>query len=162
MQSRKLRFTNSASGACETANSDNKTPNPPMNRTERFYAIEYLLRQQRVVPIAVFLERLCFSRSTFTRDIEYLRDRLHAPIVWDREEGGYRFDDPPRDGPPHELPGLWRGYKLGYVPRIDNAACCHLLDNSRRLSARIVALNESRNPWERIQFAVHLQDRPPV
>jgi len=78
-----------------------------MNRTERFYAIEYLLRQQRVVPIAVFLERLGISRSTFTRDIEYLRDRLHAPIVWDREEGGYRFDDPPCDGPPHELPGLW-------------------------------------------------------
>ena len=52
-----------------------------MNRTERFYKIDQMLHERRVVPIDVFLEELDVSRATFKRDIEYLRDRLHAPIV---------------------------------------------------------------------------------
>jgi hypothetical protein len=27
--------------------------------------------------------------ATFERDVEYMRRRLHAPIVWDREHNGY-------------------------------------------------------------------------
>lgn len=50
----------------------------------------------------------------------------------------------------------WQGFKLGYVPRIDNAAICHLLDNGQVVTAEIVALRESDNPWDRIEFAVLL------
>jgi hypothetical protein len=50
----------------------------------------------------------------------------------------------------------WQGHKLGYVPRIDNAAVSHLLDNGQGVSAKIVSLNESDNPWDRIDFAVYL------
>jgi hypothetical protein len=50
----------------------------------------------------------------------------------------------------------WRGNKLGYVPRIDNAAICHLLDNGQAVSAEIVSLRMSDNPWDRIEFAVYL------
>ncbi len=53
----------------------------------------------------------------------------------------------------------WHGRKLGYVPRIDNAAVSHLLDAGRTLDAEIVALQDSRNPWERVEFAVFLTDR---
>jgi predicted DNA-binding transcriptional regulator YafY len=60
-----------------------------------------------VVPIDAFLEALDVSRATFKRDMEYLRDRLHAPIVWDRAAGGYRFDAAPSKGPAYALPGLW-------------------------------------------------------
>ena len=77
-----------------------------MDRTERFYRIDQLLNERRVVPIEVFLGDLEISRATFKRDIEYLRDRLNAPIVWDREAGGYRFDKP-MAGSKYELPGLW-------------------------------------------------------
>lgn len=77
-----------------------------MNRTERFYRIEQMLRERRVVALATFLDELEISRATFKRDIEYLRDRLHAPIVWDREAGGYRFEAAGA-GPQYELPGLW-------------------------------------------------------
>lgn len=52
-----------------------------MNRTERFYKIEQILHHRHVVPLAVFLEELGVSRATFNRDMEYLRDRLHAPII---------------------------------------------------------------------------------
>jgi predicted DNA-binding transcriptional regulator YafY len=46
------------------------------------------------------------SRATFKRDLEYLRDRLNAPIVWDREAWGYRYETAPASGQ-HALPGLW-------------------------------------------------------
>lgn len=78
-----------------------------MNRTERFYKIDQMLHERRVVPIKVFLEELDVSRATFKRDMEYLRDRLHAPIVWDRDDGGYRFESLKATGPAYELPGLW-------------------------------------------------------
>lgn len=50
----------------------------------------------------------------------------------------------------------WQGHKLGYVPRIDNAAVSHLLDHGQGVSAEIVSLRESDNPWDRIDFAVYL------
>ena len=53
----------------------------------------------------------------------------------------------------------WQGQKLGYVPRIDNAAVSHLLDAGHVLHAEIVSLRESGNPWDRVEFAIFLADR---
>ena len=53
----------------------------------------------------------------------------------------------------------WQGRKLGYVPRIDNAAVSHLLDSGHVLDAQIVTLRDSDNPWDRVEFAVFLSDR---
>lgn len=50
----------------------------------------------------------------------------------------------------------WQGRKLGYVPRIDNAAAAHLIDNGHALRAAIVGLRESRNPWDRVEVALYL------
>lgn len=77
-----------------------------MDRTERFYRIEDLLHERKVVPVAVFLKELEVSSATFKRDLEYLRDRLHAPIIWDREAGGYRFEKSAH-AEKFQLPGLW-------------------------------------------------------
>ncbi|MGP8476445.1 helix-turn-helix transcriptional regulator [Burkholderia sp. PR2] len=77
-----------------------------MNRTERLYRIDHLLQERQVVPVDVFLGELEVSPATFKRDLEYLRDRLNAPIVWDRDLGGYRFDRQ-ETGDRYELPGLW-------------------------------------------------------
>ncbi|MDD5250459.1 MAG: WYL domain-containing protein [Rhodocyclaceae bacterium] len=78
-----------------------------MDRTERFYKIDQLLGERRIVPFAVLAEKLGVSRATIKRDLEYLRNRLNAPIVWDREQGGYRFAVPERGAGQYELPGLW-------------------------------------------------------
>jgi len=59
------------------------------------------------VTLEAFLTELEVSRATFKRDMEYLRERLHAPIVWDRSERGYRLDGGHALGPVYELPGLW-------------------------------------------------------
>jgi len=76
-----------------------------MERTERFYKINELLRTRRIVTREMFLDKLEVSLATFKRDLEYLRDRMGAPIIWDREQSGYRFDD--AHSHQFELPGLW-------------------------------------------------------
>ncbi|HSJ98533.1 MAG TPA: transcriptional regulator, partial [Myxococcota bacterium] len=78
-----------------------------MNATERLYRIDNLLRQRRCVPLKEFLADLGVSRATFKRDLDTMRDRMNAPIVWDRELGGYRFEEQPGAGPRYQLPGLW-------------------------------------------------------
>jgi predicted DNA-binding transcriptional regulator YafY len=81
-----------------------------VDRTERFYKIDQLLqgRQPDVVPIGTFLDELGVSLATFKRDLEYMRDRLFAPIVWDRDRSGYRFEaNETAEGHPYQLPGLW-------------------------------------------------------
>lgn len=78
-----------------------------MDRTERFYKIDQLLGERRAVPFSVLVAKLGVSRATIKRDLEYLRNRLNAPIVWDREQGGYRFSEEERIGGQYELPGLW-------------------------------------------------------
>ncbi len=75
-------------------------------RQERLQRMVQLLRSQRVVPRRTFLERLEISPATFKRDLEYLRERLGAPVIWDRERRGYRFDKE-QNGAGFELPGLW-------------------------------------------------------
>ena len=79
--------------------------------------------------------------------------------VWPRLRPGDALDlvresENPYDGRAVRLE--WRGRKLGYVPRLDNAAVSHLLDDGRALRAEIIALRESANPWQRIEFAVYL------
>ncbi|NWG39396.1 MAG: HIRAN domain-containing protein [Hydrogenophilaceae bacterium] len=50
----------------------------------------------------------------------------------------------------------WRGQKLGYVPRRENADIARLMDNGARLEARITRLTESRDPWQRVRFEIVL------
>ena len=80
-----------------------------MDRTERFYKIDRLLQSHAVVPLEDMLSELGVSLATFKRDLEYMRDRLNAPIVWDRDQKGYRFEWPEESAraPRYELPGLW-------------------------------------------------------
>ncbi|MDP2817920.1 MAG: YafY family protein [Polaromonas sp.] len=79
-----------------------------MDRTERFYKIEKLLRQHKIVSFAALQAALEVSRATLKRDLDYLRNRLNAPIEWSRAAGGYRFTAPADPASAaHELPGLW-------------------------------------------------------
>lgn len=78
-----------------------------MDRTERFYRIDQLLRERGVVSRQAFLDELEVSLATFKRDLEYMRDRFNAPVVWDGDAGGYRYGKQPATGPRFALPGLW-------------------------------------------------------
>lgn len=79
-----------------------------MSMNERIYKIDQLLSERRVVTIAELLERLEVSKATLKRDLALMRDRMNAPIIFDKELGGYRFDkNAATHGVPYELPGLW-------------------------------------------------------
>jgi len=77
-----------------------------MSDMERLHRIKYMIQSRGCVPIEDFMTSLEISRATFKRDLDYLRDRMNAPIVYDRSMGGYRFDKP-NAGDTIELPGLW-------------------------------------------------------
>ena len=51
----------------------------------------------------------------------------------------------------------WRGRKLGYVPRRENAALAWGLDRGTTLRARISRLAEHPNPARRIEFEVYIE-----
>lgn len=74
-----------------------------MDRTERFQKIQLMLQARRVVSRQAFEEELEISRATFKRDLEYMKERLQVPILWDPAAGGYRLEETDRQ----PLPGLW-------------------------------------------------------
>lgn len=57
----------------------------------------------------------------------------------------------------HAVAVAWRGHKLGYVPKRDNAALAWGLDRGERLQARISRLSAHPNPARRIEFEVFLE-----
>ena len=65
-----------------------------MNRTERFYLIDKMLTERKVVSRQELIDELSISWATLKRDLAYLKDRFNAPIIHDRDAGGYRFDTP--------------------------------------------------------------------
>lgn len=81
-----------------------------MERAERFCKIEMLIRSRGCVSFADLMAELAVSRATLKRDLDHLRTRMDAAIVYDRERNGYRFDAVGRAGrriPPDESPGVW-------------------------------------------------------
>jgi len=51
----------------------------------------------------------------------------------------------------------WRGRKLGYIPRRQNAALAWGMDRGEPLSARISRLSTHPNPARRIEFEVYIE-----
>ena len=78
-----------------------------MSKTERIYRLNRLLQNRRVISRRELQETLEISAATLTRDIEFMRSRMNAPVVFDASLGGYRLDKPAKYGPKHELTGLW-------------------------------------------------------
>ena len=87
--------------------------------------------------------------------------RYHAAAeVWDQLRLGdalelRREPDNPHD--PNAVSVAWHGYKLGYLPRRENAAAAWGLDRGQRLSARISRLAPHPNPARRIEIEVYAE-----
>ena len=57
----------------------------------------------------------------------------------------------------HAVRVEWRGRKLGYVPRRENAAVAWGLDRGTAMRARISRLAEHANPARRIEFEIYIE-----
>ena len=66
-----------------------------------------------------------------------------------------REPDNPYD--PNAVRVEWRGRKLGYVPRAENAALAWAMDRGETLSARVTRLRHHPNPRMRIEFDVYIE-----
>jgi len=77
-----------------------------MSQLERLQQINHLIHQRGCVSTQDFLYELEISLATFKRDLEHLRSSFNAPIVFDHELKGYKFDKP-NIGKKFELPGVW-------------------------------------------------------
>ncbi len=78
-----------------------------MDRTERFYKIQSLLRQSQSVSMRRLCDTLEVSRATVCRDLDYLRDRMGVPIAWSPALRGYTMESSDQFGQTRELPGFW-------------------------------------------------------
>ena len=127
-----------------------------MSRTERIQQIVHLLETSRQpVPIRRLLDELEISRATFKRDLEYLRDRLGAPIEWQRggseRRSGYVLGpDPAAGAQGYGIRGLWFNqseiYALLMMHRLAGSMQPGLVSSaSRSLLTRITHLLGTAN-----------------
>ncbi len=77
-----------------------------MSINERIYRIDQLLHERRSITFQELMDKLEVSRATLKRDLAYMRDRLNAPIIFDKELSGYRLGEQ-GVGEAYELPGMW-------------------------------------------------------
>ena len=77
-----------------------------MDRFDRIFELNRILQAARQpVSRRRLEEELECSRATVKRIIDDMRLYLNAPIVYDRDLNGYRYDQ--SEGAMYELPGLW-------------------------------------------------------
>ena len=136
-----------------------------MSGMERIYQIDQMLAGRKFVPRKELQERLGISWATLKRDLTYLKDRLNAPIIFDRDLGGYRFEtENKRVGPQYELPGLW--FSAEEIHAL--LTMQHLLSNLdtggllgpqiRPLLSRLTGLlGSADNPAEEVQRRIRIQ-----
>ncbi len=84
-----------------------------MSKTERIIELANLLRKRGCMSKSEILEKFEISEPTFKRDLEFLRDRYGANIVYDASDKMYRIQTSgtlpygATKGTNMEMPGLW-------------------------------------------------------
>jgi len=121
-----------------------------MDRFDRIFELNRILQgARRPVSRQRLQDELECSRATVKRLIEDMRLYLNAPIVYDREYNGYRYDQ--TEGTMYELPGLWFNaselHALLTVQQLLQGVQPGLLDQHLKpLQKRISALLELQRP----------------
>jgi len=82
-----------------------------------------------------------------------------APNLWGEIQPGdalalVREGDNPYDR--NAVRVEWRTFKLGYVPRVENAGVARQLDRGSPLAARVSKVQMTRAPNKRIEFEIYL------
>lgn len=96
-----------------------------MQHIDKIFKLHNIFHDRRT-PITgkAIQEQLECSRATRDRIINYMRERLYAPIVYDKNRNGFYYDHD-QSQHPYELPGLW--FNAQELQAL--LACQHLLAN---------------------------------
>jgi len=68
-----------------------------------------------------------------------------------------RQSDNPHDERAIEV--FWRNHKLGYLPRLDNAAAASLADRAHALHAEVIGVDDPNDEWEPVRLRVWVSTR---
>jgi predicted DNA-binding transcriptional regulator YafY len=132
-----------------------------MSNNERIYRIDQLLNDKKAVSFQTLIDRLEVSPATLKRDLAYMRDRLNAPIIYDKELNGYRFESTSES---YALPGLWFSPEEIYalltmqhlLASLDSEGL--LSNHIKPLQSRLLAmLDDSENSYEEIQKRIRIE-----
>lgn len=75
-----------------------------MGVTNRIFQLHQLFRTGQFFTLQHLIEKMEVSKATIKRDFDLLRDQLRAPLIYDRYENAYRYEEQETQ---FELPGLW-------------------------------------------------------
>ena len=79
--------------------------------------------------------------------------------LWDEMKTGDALTLVREGNNPHDANAVrveWKGNRLGYIPRRENADVARQMDRGAVVKARIVKLTQARNPWQRVLFEVYV------
>lgn len=139
-----------------------------MDKATRTYKLHRLLAGRRtVISLDRIMEELECSRATANRVIKEMRDEFRAPIVFDRDAGGYRLEGKPAD---IELPGVWfTANELlammtmeQLLSQLGNGYLSRLLEPVRERIAGMLGQSShaSEGLVERIKMVAHMRRSP--
>ena len=87
--------------------------------------------------------------------------QYHAgTVLWDELKVGDPLTLVREPDNPHDSRAVrveWRGAQLGYLPRAENEAVAAAMDRGERVTARIAARVQHRNPWRRVRIEVFVE-----
>lgn len=126
---------------------------PPLRRASLLLA---LLVAAGVAPAAESARiRILVQSSPLAGSQYYALGRVHAEMQVGDELGLQR--EPANRHDPRAIRVDWRGEKLGYLPRSENAAVAAAMDGGEHVSARISRLRADPDPWRRLEIEVFIE-----
>ncbi len=63
---------------------------------------------------------------------------------------------------PYAISINWNGYRLGYMPQNSQRSLAFLIDKGHKLSARVSQLQQSDDPWDKIQIEIYREDKAQI
>ncbi len=109
-----------------------------MSQLERIYALHQKLKNNRYPNARTLQEEFELSRATAHRDINYLRDRLLAPLAFDSGKNGYYYTDNAFSLPFEDSPKLL--FLMGLLNKMADEAGLGNLPEMHKLEKRLSQL----------------------
>lgn len=109
-----------------------------MSQLERIYAFHQKLKNNRFPNARTLAEEFELSKATAHRDINYLRDRLLAPLAFSNSHNGYYYTDDEFRLPFEDSPKLL--FLMGVLNKMADEAGLGNLPELRKLEKRLSLL----------------------
>lgn len=109
-----------------------------MSQLERIYAFHQKLKNNRFPNARTLVEEFELSRATAHRDINYLRDRLLAPLAFNSAQNGYYYTDNDFTLPFEDSPKLL--FFMGLLKKMADEAGLANLPEMNKLEKRLSQL----------------------